>query len=225
MSDDERETDAKAAERLTFFSDAVVAIAITLLAIDLPVPEGGTLKLFWLSVKHDDGHYVAFLISFAVIAAAWFDHHDLFRYVRGTDARLKVLNMWWLLSIVLNPFATKLLIVSGQSLTVHALRFGFYALLQILESAMLYAMLRHLMASRLADPPRSVVDAMTRKSSSLILGFGLSIPVFFATNDGWLLWIAGPVLAGLLRQRRRRNHRNPEGSQPPSGPARFMLDR
>ena len=60
--------------------------------------------------------------------------------------------MWWLLSIVLNPFATKLLIVSDQSLTVHAVRFGFYALLQILESAMLSAMLRHLMASRLADP-------------------------------------------------------------------------
>jgi uncharacterized membrane protein len=124
VSDDEREFDAKAAERLTFFSDAVVAIAITLLAIDLPVPEGSTLSKFLTSVGHDDGHYVAFLISFAAIAAAWFDHHDLFRYVRGTDARLKVLNIWWLLSIVLNPFATKLLIVSGQSLSVHARNSG-----------------------------------------------------------------------------------------------------
>jgi uncharacterized membrane protein len=212
VSDDERESGAKAAERLTFFSDAVVAIAITLLAIDLPVPEGITFSDFWMSVRHDDGHYVAFLISFAVIAAAWFDHHDLFRYVRGTDARLKVLNMWWLLSIVLNPFATKLLVVSGQSLSVHALKFGFYALLQVLESAALYAMLRHLIARRLADPPQPVVDSLTRKSYGLLLGFGLSIPVFFATTDGWLLWIAGPVLVGLLRQRQRRNRRRPEGS-------------
>jgi uncharacterized membrane protein len=143
---------------------------------------------------------------------AWFDHHDLFRYVRGTDGRLKVLNMWWLLSIVLNPFATKLLIVSGQSLSVHALKFGFYALLQVLESAMLYAMLRHLIARRLADPPRSVVDSLTRKSYSLVLGFGLSIPVFFATTDGWLLWIAGPILAGLLRRRQRRTHHRREDS-------------
>jgi uncharacterized membrane protein len=120
-----------------------------------------------------------------------------------------VLNMWWLFSIVVNPFATKLLIVSGQSLTVHALRWGFYALLQILESGMLYAMLRHLVASRLADPPRSVTDSMARKSGSVILGFGLSIPVFFATTDAWLLWLAGPVLAGLLRQRQRRNRRRP----------------
>jgi uncharacterized membrane protein len=207
VSDDERESGAQATERLTFFSDAVVAIAITLLAIDLPVPEGGTLHEFWASVRHDDGHYLAFLISFLVIAVAWFDHHDLFRYAHGTDARLKVLNMWWLFCIVVTPFATKLLIVSGQSLTVHALRWGFYALLQILESGMLYAMLRHLVASRLADPPSSVRDSMARKSGSVILGFGLSIPVFFATTDAWLLWLAGPVLAGLLRHRQRRNRR------------------
>jgi uncharacterized membrane protein len=210
MSDDERESDAHAVERLTFFSDAVVAIAITLLAIDLPVPEGNSVSEFWISVREDDGHYVAFLISFTVIAAAWSAHHDLFRYVRSTDARLKVLNIWWLLSIVLNPFATKLLIVSEQSLTVHALRFGFYALLQVLESAMLYAMMRHMIARRLADLPQPVVDSMTRKSYSLILGFGLSIPVFFATTYGWLLWVAIPVLAGLFRQRQRWNHRRPE---------------
>jgi uncharacterized membrane protein len=212
VSDDETESGAQAAERLTFFSDAVVAIAITLLAIDLPVPEGSTFSKFWASVGHDDGHYAAFLISFAVIAAAWFDHHDLFRYVRGTDARLRVLNMCWLLTIVLNPFATKLLINSGHSLSVHALRFGFYALLQVLESAMLYAMLRHLIARRLADPPRPVVESMTRKTYSLILGFGLSIPVFFVTTDGWLLWLAGPVLAGLFRQRHRQTRRRPEAS-------------
>ena len=62
------------------FSDAVVAIAITLLAIELPAPAGDTFSKFWPSVRHDDGHYAAFLISFAVIAAAWRDHHDLFRY-------------------------------------------------------------------------------------------------------------------------------------------------
>jgi len=82
MPGDEVETDSRAAERLTFFSDAVVAIAITLLAIDLPVPDGGTVSAFWMSVKHDDGHYAAFLISFAVIAAAWSDHHELFAYAR-----------------------------------------------------------------------------------------------------------------------------------------------
>jgi uncharacterized membrane protein len=147
-----------------------------------------------------------------VIAAAWRDHHQLFQYARRTDSRLVLLNTGWLLTIVLNPFATKLLIVGGQSLTTHALRFGFYALLQVLESAALYAMLRHMIAGRLADPPQPVVNRMTGRAYSLMIGFGLSIPVFFVTTDGWLLWLAAPVLAGLSRQRQRRHQRRPEDS-------------
>ncbi len=211
MPDDEVESGPRAAERLTFFSDAVVAIAITLLAIELPVPEGGTLSAFWLSVEHDDGHYAAFLISFAVIATAWADHHDLFRYVHGVDARLRLYNTGWLLTIVLNPFATKLLVTEGQTLTTHALRFGFYALLQVLESVMLYAMLRHLIVRGLADLPPPVVTSMTRKCYVWMAGFGLSIPVFFVTTYAWLLWIATPLLAGQLRHLYRRHHK-------PAGP-------
>jgi uncharacterized membrane protein len=68
--------EARAADRLTLFSDAVVAIAITLHAIDLPLPEGHTVSGFWSSVRHDSGHYAAFLISFFAIAAAWRDHRS-----------------------------------------------------------------------------------------------------------------------------------------------------
>jgi uncharacterized membrane protein len=206
VPDDDLKTGPRAAERLTIFSDAVVAIAMTLLALELPVPEGGTVSEFWTSVRYNDGHYAAFLISFIVIAAAWSDHHVLFRYVEDVDGRLQLLNLGWLLSIVLNPFATKLLVVSGQSLATHALRFGFYALLQVLESSTLYAMLRHMIARGLAAPPPPVVDGTTRKCLHLMLGFGLSIPIFFVTTYAWVLWIASPLLAGLLRRRQRRKH-------------------
>ena len=74
MSDEERESESRAVERLTLFSDAVVAIAITLLALELPVPEGDTVSAFWASVRRNEGHYAAFLISFFVIAGAWVDH-------------------------------------------------------------------------------------------------------------------------------------------------------
>ncbi|HEX3309467.1 MAG TPA: TMEM175 family protein [Streptosporangiaceae bacterium] len=116
MPDDEIQTEAesRAADRLNLFSDAVVAIAITLLAIELPVPEGGTVPLFWESVRHNGSHYAAFLISFFVIAAAWRDHHDIFRYLTRVDSRLRMLNFGWLLMIVLNPFATRLLTAPGH---------------------------------------------------------------------------------------------------------------
>ena len=223
MPDDEVETDSRAAERLTFFSDAVVAIAITLLAIDLPVPGGGTVSAFWKSVEHDDGHYAAFLISFVVIAAAWADHHVLFAYGRRVDGRLRALNTWWLFTIVLNPFATRLLVAGGQNLATHALRFGFYALLQVLASAMLYAMLRHMTSHQLADVPAPVAASLTRKSYLLMVAFGLSIPLFFVTTGAWILWILSPILGGgLQRQRwqlRRQRRRRVKGDPPPADPA------
>lgn len=111
MTDDDSDdlgSDGRAAERLTFFTDAVIAIAMTLLAIELPIPEGGTVAAFLHSVKDDSGHYIAFLVSFGAIAAAWSSHHDIFRYVRRIDTRLRTLNTTWLLMIVLTPFATQL---------------------------------------------------------------------------------------------------------------------
>lgn len=183
MPDDVLEYDSRAVERLTFFSDAVVAIAITLLAIDLPVPEGDTASQFWLSVRHNDGHYAAFLISFAAIAVARGSHHDLFQYAKRIDSRVRMFNTGWLLMIVLIPFAARLLTTSGeQALDVHALRFGFYALLQVLATLALLAMLRHMISRRQApDAPPSAVDDVTWSSYSVMFGFGLSIPVLFAT--------------------------------------------
>jgi uncharacterized membrane protein len=202
VPDEETRRTERATERLTIFSDAVVAIAMTLLAIDLPVPEGDTVSAFWTSFQHNDGHYASFLISFAVIAGAWTDHHDLFRYVTGTDARTRTYNMGWLLTIVLVPFATRMLIVSGQSLGTHALRFGFYALLQLLEAAALYAMLRHLVSRGLIDASPQTIKRIGRTSVNMMIGYGLSIPVFFVTAYAWVLWIITPLLAGRLRRLR-----------------------
>jgi TMEM175 potassium channel family protein len=210
----EPEFESRAVDRLTFFSDAVVAIAITLLAIDLPVPGGDTVAELWTSVQHNDGHYAAFLISFAVIAGAWSNHHELFRYVKRADSRLRAFNTAWLLMIVLNPFATRMLTTKGQpTLDAHALRFGFYALLQLLASVALFAMLQHMISHRQApDAPPLAVTNMAWASYGAMLGFGLSIPVFFATTHAWLLWIIIPLLVARLRRLRRWNRRSPEAS-------------
>jgi uncharacterized membrane protein len=200
----EAEFAARSVERLSFFSDAVVAIAITLLAIDLPVPSGTTVASFWSSVRQNDGHYVAFLISFLVIATAWSHHHDIFRYATDMDSGLRQVNFAWLLTIVLIPFATRLLTAKAhEALDVQALRFGFYALLQALSSVLLLVMLRHLRAREqaLAMPPATAV----RLSSQLYvvaLAFGLSIPIFFATSYAWLVWILIPVAFARLARNR-----------------------
>ena len=143
------EIDARATDRVIFFSDAVVAIAITLLAIDLPVPHGSSVSAFLSSVHANGFHYLAFLVSFWAIAAKWTDHHDAFRYTRRMDSRLRLLNTFWLLTIVIIPFATRLLTEPGhQSLEVNALEYGFYALVQSVGSAIMIIMLRHMVSHR-----------------------------------------------------------------------------
>ena len=200
------EIDSRAADRVIFFSDAVVAIAITLLAIDLPIPHGSSLSAFWSSVHHNAYHYLAFLVSFWAIAAKWTDHHDAFRYTRRMDPRLRLLNTYWLLTIVIIPFATRLLTEPGhQSLDVNALEYGFYSLVQALGSAMMIIMLRYMASHRQApDMPPPTLTGLAWQSYALMLGFGLSIPVFFATSYGWVVWILVPLLLRIVHRRHNR---------------------
>jgi len=95
-------------ERLVFFSDAVVAIAITLLALDLKInkPEGTHLTFSdFLGAKHN---FLAFFLSFLIIAVFWKIHHEFFVYIKEINARLLTYNALWLMFIVLLPFSTSL---------------------------------------------------------------------------------------------------------------------
>ena len=203
----EAEYERRGVERLVFFSDAVVAIAITLLAIELPVPSGATTGAFWSSAREHEGVYLSFLVSFLTIAVAWSHHHDAFKYARRADPWLRNATMIWLLTIILIPSATKLLTGQGHdTLTVHALRWGFYALLQTVEAGALVAMTHHMASHDLEAEDaagRAGADSAWQSYGSM-LGFGLSIPVFFATTYGWVLWIVIPFLAARVDRLRRR---------------------
>jgi len=123
--------------------------------------------------------------------------------------------MIWLLMIVLTPFATRMLTSLGHpTLDAHALRFSFYAMLQVLEAGALLAMLRH-MTTRGQAPgaPRPVVTDMTRQCFVLMAGFGLSIPLFFVTTRAWLLWVVVPLLAARAGRLVRRRDRAPGSGQ------------
>jgi uncharacterized membrane protein len=203
-----KRSDERAADRLIFFSDAVVAIAITLLALDLPVPEGHNWHHFRKSIGNNSGHYVAFLISFWVISVAWSHHHDVFRYVERVDSRLRNLNLGWLLMIILNPFVTKTLTnQKGDVLVVHALKFGFYALLQGVAAVLVLTMIHHMVSAQLLEPGSPRLTDRDWASYSMILAYGLSIPLFFLTTNGWVAWIVVPFLVGRLKHVRDARHR------------------
>jgi len=95
--------------RVVALSDGVFAIVITLLVLEIHVPEltqGQTLRGALEEIRPS---FVAFLISFIVVAIAWVGHRDLFAHVRRTDRPLVWLNILYMLPLCLLPFGASML--------------------------------------------------------------------------------------------------------------------
>jgi uncharacterized membrane protein len=104
--------DALALERLLFFSDAVFAIAITLLVIEIKLPplphEAGDRALVGALVRLVP-LFVGFVISFFLIGQTWVEHHKMGRELRSLDVGLLWKNLFLLFFVAFLPFATALL--------------------------------------------------------------------------------------------------------------------
>jgi len=97
-------------ERLILFSDAVFAIAITLLVIEIKIPEIHEKPVTDNAVLHKLAElipkFVGFLVSFLLIGQYWIVHHRMFSFVIDFTDRLIWLNILFLFAIALMPFST-----------------------------------------------------------------------------------------------------------------------
>ena len=94
--------------RLEAFSDGVFAIAITLLVLDLHVPDVGDGSLahaLWRQWPAD----ASYVVSFLTIGIIWVNHHNVFRHLERCDRRLLLLNVLMLLTVALIPYPTALI--------------------------------------------------------------------------------------------------------------------
>lgn len=94
-------------ERTVFFCDAVVAIAITILALEIKI-ERKEGHLEFIDIISQWKIFAAFLLSYINIASFWKTHHDFFSHIKKVDERLVWYNIAWLFFIVLLPFSTSL---------------------------------------------------------------------------------------------------------------------
>jgi uncharacterized membrane protein len=106
----EIETRLSPTGRVEAFSDGVMAIAITLLVLDLKVPtheELGTVSLFAFLANRWPS-YIAYLAAFVTIGIIWLNHRTLIDRIARFDARLHWLNLTLLLGVATLPFPTSL---------------------------------------------------------------------------------------------------------------------
>jgi uncharacterized membrane protein len=95
--------------RVMALTDGVFAIILTLLVLEIHVPKlsgGQTLREALEEIRPS---FVAFLISFVVVAISWVGHRDLFAHVRRTDRPLIWLNILYMLPLCLLPFGASLM--------------------------------------------------------------------------------------------------------------------
>ena len=102
-------TPAHPLERLIFFSDAVFAIAITLLIIEIHPPHlhyGSSIQEQLQALANLIPHFIGFFISFWVIGAFWMGHHRAFSFARHWSPKLMIPNMALLCAVAFIPFST-----------------------------------------------------------------------------------------------------------------------
>ncbi|HJQ47475.1 MAG TPA: TMEM175 family protein [Amycolatopsis sp.] len=188
-----------AADRLVFFVDAVIAIAMTLLALNLPYPQGSTNAEVLRSALDLRDEYIAFAISFVVIAAYWRAHHRLFQHVVRLSSRLTTITFCWLLTLVLTPFAMKLLNGEGA----FHVRFVFYAVVQVAACALFILLVWEVRRARLCDTvPPGFFSRIIGRIGFLTAGFLVSIGVSFVTEYAYACWIVLPAIGVVLDRRR-----------------------
>jgi uncharacterized membrane protein len=110
MSDQHRPVAVSDTGRTEAFSDGVLAIAVTLLVLDLHVPLSNVLhEPLAVALADEWPAYAAYVTSFLIIGIIWVNHHAVFELVGRVDRRVLFLNLLLLMAVVAIPFATALL--------------------------------------------------------------------------------------------------------------------
>jgi uncharacterized membrane protein len=173
-------------ERIILFSDAVFAIAITLLVIEIKVPELHNTAQHKVTdgellaeLGHLMGKFVGFIISFILIGLYWTIHHRMFGFVTSYDGKLLRLNLIFLFFIALMPFSNAFYSEYATALARDQLRIPlvFYVMNFFCLGIMNYVMWLYISnsGSKLTEPP---VDPLTLKLAKLR---SLTVPLVFLT--------------------------------------------
>jgi TMEM175 potassium channel family protein len=164
--------------RTEAFSDGVLAIAVTLLVLDLHVPLSNALREpLAVALAHEWPAYAAYVTSFLIIGIIWVNHHAVFQLVGRVDRSVLFLNLLLLMAVVAIPFATALLseylLAGNGNARIAALVYSAIMLVMSFGFALLYTFIA-LHPVLLADgvDPGAVRGSIVRFSA---VGIGLYI--------------------------------------------------
>ena len=191
-------------DRIAFFSDAVFAIALTLLVLDIRLPEDLADDELWPSLVALWPQLFAYMLTFAVLGVNWIAHHRKFRVIRRFDSGLIWINLAFLMFVALAPFPTSVLAEYGDAVavTIYAIEVSMLSLLQATLWA--YAHGRGLLADEVDDGVyrHSLVTILVTPAVFLVT---IPVAVLIDPNVAMLCWVLiwpVGVLVGRIASRR-----------------------
>ena len=196
-------------ERIVFFSDAVMAIAITLLAIDIRVPEVNASEAAQQLPALLSGlkpHLMTFFISFVVIGVYWISHHRYFGYIKRYDTRLILLNFIFLFFIVCMPFLASLL---GQYVFLPLALISYTVAIAALGLSMAliwwYATRGHRLVD--ADLSAELIGTINIRLFAAPVMFLVAVPFAFVSSTAVItVWWLSPLAVLLALRIWNRRH-------------------
>jgi uncharacterized membrane protein len=182
-------------DRIVFFSDAVFAIALTLLVVRIDVPRGPD---FAREVLAQWPRYLSYTISFLAVGLYWVSHHRVFRYILRWDEGLIALNLFLLLFIAFIPYPAAMIGEHGGeqvSLVFYAATLAMAGLANLL--IWMYATRHRRLVAADLDP--AVIRRHRMRGLVAPVVFFASIPLSFVSMDAaYYSWVlVGVALVAL----------------------------
>ena len=187
-------------DRVVFFSDAVFAIAMTVLALSLHLPARTTEAGVAQALRDALPSVYTYALSFAVVGLYWLAHHRMFRYIYRFDSTLLALNLATLGIVAFTPFPTSVLGNYGNTtaaVVFYAATMGLLGGLVTLLWA--YASRDYRLISP-TTPPAFVSHTLWRGAAVPVV-FLASIPIAFASpNAAEWFWLVIILIRIVLRR-------------------------
>lgn len=199
-------------ERMLFFSDAVFAIAITLLVIEIKIPEVHEMtdKAILQALGALIPKFIGFAVSFMLIGIYWNVHHRMFGLVINYTQKLVTLNLFFLFFIALMPFSAGFYSeYAGEPLYAHGVKvpLTFYVL-----NFFCIGLFNYFMWVYIANPKHKLIDPsvdrqMMRYSRARAIGvpciFLAMIPVAYLVHPMVAIYMPMtiPIVVRIMRKR------------------------
>ena len=200
--------DLPSVDRLLALSDGVVAIAISLLVLQLNVPSPATLhhpnsaSELAAQLGHGTDRLVSYVISFYVIAQFWLVHHRVFGRITGQQEGLAWWNFAFLFTITIMPFTSNLLgEFSANPLAVDIFAANLLLATVATELTVIYGRRKGLVTAETAQETRAARYRVAASVLVIVLSIGIAWVKPDAAKYFWLLLAVAPRIADYFSSR------------------------